>query len=184
MLMLAAAASSRGVAGGLAQRGAAALGSSPQLSQLAEQGRAAVVALLSDRIESLTDQIHTRTEALRTAAGPAGAAEAGETEEPDEAAAEGEELEEEPEAEAEEEEEAEETEEEEAEAEPEAEAPEEEEEEAEEPEEELEEEPEEAPRARRRPSPSRQRAATPRTTGREKRGSTSGRRTPARQARR
>lgn len=202
LLVLAAAVASRGVTAGLAKRGAAALGSSPELTKLADQGREAAVAVLSNRIEGLTERIHARTEALRQ---PPGVPEPGgeEPEEPDrpptdesaerEAEPEGRKGRAEDEAgEAEEEEIEEEDEEEEdeaGEAEQEEEIEEEDEEgEAEEPEEEEEDEEGEAEEApepeQRRVSPARKRAAEPRTARRDRRSTPTSRRGAAGQSRR
>lgn len=114
LALLAAGLATKKAADELGQRGATSIGSSPELSKLAEQGREAAAAILGSRIEGLTERIHARTESLRETAGageeegeePEGSearAEDGEEEEP-EARAEDEE-EEEPEAGAEEEEE-------------------------------------------------------------------------------
>jgi hypothetical protein len=201
LLVLAAAVASRGVTAGLAKRGAAALGSSPELTKLADQGREAAVAVLSNRIEGLTERIHARTEALRQ---PPGVPEPGgeEPEEPDRPPTdESAEREAEPEgrkgraedeageAEEEIEEEDEEEEDEAGEAEQEEEIEEEDEEgEAEEPEEEEEDEEGEAEEApepeQRRVSPARKRAAEPRTARRDRRSTPTSRRGAAGQSRR
>jgi hypothetical protein len=158
LLLLGAALASRNLAGKAAERGAGALSSSPEVSRLVEQGREAMVAALSNRIELLTDQLHNRTEALRQPGGPDGERPE-EPEQPEAAEAEEEEEEEEYEGE---------------------ETPEEAEYEGEEtPEEESEPEPAPHGRARPRGSSPRKRAAQPR--GRANRA---GRRAPASQSRR
>lgn len=166
LLLLGAALASRNLAGAAARRGTDSLTSSPQVAGLIDQGREAMVAMLSSRIESLTDQLHSRTEALRRPGMPGGE-EAEEPEQPEppsdeeEDEYEGAESPESPEAD-------------------EAEEEYEQDEEAEESPEEEESEPEPA-RQRRRPreSPARQRAAQ--SSGRTTQGR---RRAPAGQSRR
>jgi hypothetical protein len=65
LLLLAAGVTSGRVADTVLQRGTASIGSSPELSKLAEQGREAAVAVLGSRMEGLTDAIRARTESLR-----------------------------------------------------------------------------------------------------------------------
>jgi hypothetical protein len=56
--------------GAAIRQGATALGSAPELEQLAEQGREAAVAVLSNRIAGLSQRIHARTESIQHALQP------------------------------------------------------------------------------------------------------------------
>jgi hypothetical protein len=66
LLMTAAAvAASKRSGGGMLQRGAETLKSSPEIGKLAEQGRDAAAAVLGRRMEGLTDKVHSVTERVR-----------------------------------------------------------------------------------------------------------------------
>lgn len=67
LLMTAAAvAASRKSGGGVLQRGAETLKSSPEVGKLAEQGRQAAAAVLGRRMEGLTGRVHSVTERLQS----------------------------------------------------------------------------------------------------------------------
>lgn len=65
LVFAAAAVAAKRYGGELAQRGSQAVSSTPELQQLADQGRQVAASVLGHRIEGLTERIHARTESLR-----------------------------------------------------------------------------------------------------------------------
>lgn len=71
---LVAVAAARKLGESVVKKGGQALGAAPELQKLAGAGREAAVAVLSGRINGLTQRIHERTEALRAPSGDGAAA--------------------------------------------------------------------------------------------------------------